>query len=233
MMASDMLTEEGIEPMYYVNQKNYPHVLYPTNTGCPELYNPTTSISDAGCGVCSASMAITNLTGEMFSLADALELSVSVGANHSPGTDMGKLAPYLAERFDLDLVVTMDKELVRSLLLAGYMGIANVGGDRPEDGWVGLLSHGGHFVVVVGIDEDGDTAIVLDPSQVPGKYAEEGRKGKVIENGHILHIALDTLHEDCKSRKTVDYPEGSEFRRWLEFSGLEDAGNQFYLFGLK
>ena len=219
--------------MYYVNQRNYPHVLYPTNTGYLELYNPTTSISDAGCGVCSASMVITNLLDEEFSLADAMELSMSVGANHSPGTDMGKFAPYLAERFDLDLVVTMDKELVRSLLMAGYMGIANVGGDRPEDGWVGLFSHGGHFVAVVGIDGDGETVVVMDPSQVPGKYTEEGRKGKVVENGYILHVGLDVLHEDCKSRRTVDYPEGCEFRRWLEFAGHEDAGNMFYLFGIK
>ena len=219
--------------MYYVNQKDYPHLLYPTLWGMPELECPRATVSDGGCGVCSASMVVTNLTGEPFSLADAIELSMSVGANHSPGTDMGMLAPYLAERFDLDLVETMDKEEIRALLMAGYMAIANVGGDRPEDGWVGLFSHGGHFVTVVGIDADGENVVVLDPSQVPGKYREEGRVGKVVENGHILHVSLDTLHEDCRSRRTADYPEGSEFRRWLEHEGREDAGNTFYLFGLK
>jgi hypothetical protein len=219
--------------MYYVNQKLYPNLIYPTLTGMPELTCPTSTVSQAGCGVCSASMVVTNLTGEDFSLADAIELSMAVGANHSPGTDMGLYAPYVAERFDLDLVVTTDAEEVRALLMAGYMGIANVGGDRPEDGWVGLFSHGGHFVAVVGIDADGENVVVLDPSQVPGKYSEEGRAGKVVENGYVLHVALDTLMEDCVSRATANYPEGSEFRRWLEFANCEDAGNRIYLFGLR
>lgn len=51
---------------------------------------------------------------------------------------------------------------------------------------MGLFSHGGHYVAVVGIEEDGETVIVLDPSQLPDKFHEEGREGKVIENGCIL-----------------------------------------------
>lgn len=217
--------------MYYVNQRNYPHIIYPTLTGIPELMRMDTTISNSGCGVCSASMVITNLTGTEFSLADSMELSMSVGANHSPGTDMGLFAPYLAERFDLDLVVTTDADVVRDHLKSGNMAIANVGGDRPEDGYVGLFSHGGHFVAVVGIDEAGENVTVLDPSQIPGKYLEEGRKGLVVENGHILHTKLATLMEDCVSRKTSNYPEG-EFRSWLEAEGKKDAENRIYLFGL-
>lgn len=216
---------------YYVNQRRYPHVLYPTNVGVPDLERRDTTVADSGCGVCSASMVVTNLTGEVFDLADALELSCAVGANHSPGTDMGVYAPYVAERFDLDLVVTIDPAEVRDYLCRGYMAIANVGGDRPEDGWVGLFSHGGHYVVIVDYDAEKDEAVVLDPSQVPGKYSEEGRAGKVVENGNILHVALDTLLEDCVSRKTADYPPDSEFRRWLEHASRADAENRVHLFG--
>ncbi len=219
--------------MYYINQKDYPHIPYATMTGIPELLNTSTTVSSAGCGICSASMLVTNLTGRLFSLADAMELALTVGANHSPGTDMGLLAPYLAERADLELIVTTNEQVVREHLLAGWMAIANVGGDRPEDGWVGLFSHGGHFVTVVGISQDGQTVTLLDSSQVPGKFDEEGRKGKVVVNGHCLHCPLDTLMEDCKSRPTACYGEGTEFRAWLDHEGRTDAGNKVYLFGLK
>ena len=88
---------------YYLNQTNYPHVAYPTLTDLPELMRADSTVRSAGCGLCSASMVVTNLTGREFTLIDCLELSLAVGANHSPGTDMDLLAPYVAERFDLDM----------------------------------------------------------------------------------------------------------------------------------
>ena len=203
---------------YYLNQTNYPHVAYPTLTDLPELMRADSTVRSAGCGLCSASMVVTNLTGREFSLIDCLELSLAVGANHSPGTDMDLLAPYVAERFDLDLK-------------RGGMAVANVTGDRPEDSHVGLFSHGGHYVAVVGIEEDGETVIVLDPSQLPDKFHEEGREGKVIENGCILRTSLATLAEDCKYRDMEHYPEG-EFKAWMQFAQKE-SHDRYYLFGLK
>ena len=216
---------------YYLNQTNYPHVAYPTLTDLPELMRADSTVRSAGCGLCSASMVVTNLTGREFSLIDCLELSLAVGANHSPGTDMDLLAPYVAERFDLDLVATDDPELLREHLKRGGMAVANVTGDRPEDSHVGLFSHGGHYVAVVGIEEEGETVIVLDPSQLPDKFHEEGREGKVIENGCILRTSLATLAEDCKYRDMEHYPEG-EFKAWMQFAQKE-SHDRYYLFGLK
>ena len=109
---------------FYVNQTNYPHVSYPTMTDIPELERKDSTVRTAGCGLCSASMVVTNLTGKEFSLIDCLELSLAVNANHSPGTDMDRLAPYVAERFDLDLVMTDDPEMLRAHLLRGGMAVA-------------------------------------------------------------------------------------------------------------
>ncbi|OUN05637.1 hypothetical protein B5G43_12050 [Flavonifractor sp. An92] len=156
---------------------------------------------------------------------------MSVNANHSPGTDMDLFAPYVAERFDLDLEMTDDPERLRQHLLRGGMAIANVTGDRPEDGYVGLFSHGGHYVAVVAIEEDGEHITVLDPSQLPDKFLEEGRRGKVVENGYCLHTTLSILAEDCKFRPMECYPEG-EFRSWMEFDG-RTVHNRYYLFGKK
>lgn len=216
---------------YYVNQTRYPHVPYPTMTAIPALTRNDTTVRSAGCGLCSASMVVTNLTGVEFPLIDSLELSLSVNANHSPGTDMDLFAPYVAERFDLDLEMTDDPERLRQHLLGGGMAIANVTGDRPEDGYVGLFSHGGHYVAVVAIEEDGEHITVLDPSQLPDKFLEEGRRGKVVENGYCLHTTLSILAEDCKFRPMECYPEG-EFRSWMEFDG-RTVHNRYYLFGKK
>ena len=216
---------------YYLNQTNYPHVAYPTLTDIPELMRTDSTVRSAGCGLCSASMVVTNLTGRAFSLIDCLELSLGVKANHSPGTDMDLLAPYVAERFDLDMVATDDPELLREHLKRGGMAVANVTGDRPEDGHVGLFSHGGHYVAVVGIEEEGETVIVLDPSQLPDKFHEEGREGKVIENGCILRTSLATLAEDCKYRAMEHYPEG-EFKAWMQFA-QKKSYDRYYLFSLK
>ena len=216
---------------FYVNQRDYPHVLYPTMTDLPEWTRNDSTVSSAGCGLCSASMVVTNLTGKPFPLIDCLELSMRVNANHSPGTDMDRLAPYVAERFDLDLVMTDDPELLRQHLIKGYMAIDNATGDRTEDGYVGVFSHGGHYVAVVGIDEDHEHITVLDPSQVPDKYEEEGRKGKVIANGFCLHTTMAVLAEDCKYREMTDYPDG-EFKAWMEFD-QRDEHNRYYLFSPK
>ena len=217
---------------YYVNQTDYPHVLYPTLTDLPEWECKTSTVKDAGCGLCAASMVVTNLTGIDFPLIDALELSLAVNANHSPGTDMDRLSPYVAERFDLDLVKTDDPELLREHLLRGGMAIAVAVGDRPEDDHIGVFSHGGHFIAVVAIEEDGEHITVLDPSQVPGKYQEEGRVGKVIENGHILHTTMTVLAEDCKYREAKYYPDG-DFKEYLLASGPDANRNRYYLFSLK
>lgn len=87
----------------------------------------------------------------------------------------------------------------------------------------------GHYVAVVGIEEDGETVIVLDPSQLPDKFHEEGREGKVIENGCILRTSLATLAEDCKYRDMEHYPEG-EFKAWMQFAQKE-SHDRYYLFG--
>ena len=216
---------------YYVNQTRYPHVPYPTMTAIPELTRNDSTVRSAGCGLCSASMVVTNLTGTEFPLIDCLELSLAVNANHSPGTDMDRLAPYVAERFGLKLTMTDDPELLRQSLLRGGMAIANVAGDRPEDGYVGLFSHGGHYVAVVAIEPDGEHITVLDPSQLPDKFREEGREGKVVENGYCLHTTLSILAEDCKFRPMECYPEG-EFRSWMEFDD-RTVHNRYYLFEKK
>ena len=191
--------------MRYYNQTNYPHVPYPTLTDLPELGRSDTTVRDAGCGLCASCMVVENMTGREFPLIDCLELSINVNANHSPGTDLTVLGPYIAERFDLDLVITDDPELLRAHLKKGYMAVACSAGDRPEEDYIGVFSHGGHFIAVVGIEEDGEHITVLDPSLMPDKYQEDGRRDKVIVNGNVLHTTMKVLAEDCRYREIKYY----------------------------
>ena len=177
--------------MRYYNQTNYPHVPYPTLTDLPELGRSDTTVRDAGCGLCASCMVVENMTGREFPLIDCLELSINVNANHSPGTDLTVLGPYIAERFDLDLVITDDPELLRAHLKKGYMAVACSAGDRPEEDYIGVFSHGGHFIAVVGIEEDGEHITVLDPSLMPDKYQdlnflERPTEGEVLVGGKDL-----------------------------------------------
>lgn len=212
----------------YYNQTNYPHVLYPIVTDMPELKQDKVTVKQAGCGLCAACMLIENYTDHSFPLIDCLELSMAVGGNHSPGTDMDVLAPHVAKRFGLEVVCTDSAELLVDHLKAGYMAIACVAGDRPEEDYVGVFSHGGHFVTVVGINEH-DVVTILDPSQTEDKYEIEGRKEKVHVNGNVLTCNVDVLTMDCRYRDPKYYEEGT-FKKYLEFAGSEANRNRYWLF---
>ncbi len=214
----------------YYNQTDYPHVPYPTLTDLPELGGEKTTVKDAACGLCATCMVIENMTREEFPLIECLELSLNVHANHSPGTDLTILGAYAAERFHLNFKATDDPELLREHLKKGYMAVACVAGDRPEEDYVGVFSHGGHYVAVVGIEDDNEHILILDPSQVPGKYDIEGRREKVIVNGNIIHTTMEVLAKDCRYREPKYYADGN-FKKWLEFAGEPANRMRYFLFG--
>ncbi len=212
----------------YYNQTKYPHVLYPIITDMPELHQDKVTVKQAGCGLCAACMLVENYTGKSFPLVDCLELSMSVNANHSPGTDMDVLAPHVAKKFGLEVICTDSKEKMYEHLKKGYMAIACVAGDREEENYVGVFSHGGHFVTVVGMDEN-DVVTILDPSQTEDKYTIEGRKEKVHVNENVLTCDFDVLATDCRYREPKYYPDGN-FKKYLEFAGDEANRNRYWLF---
>ena len=63
------------------------------------------------------------------------------------------------------------------------MAVACVAGDRPEEDYVGVFSHGGHYVAVIGIDEDGEGIRILDPSQVPGNTKSKAAGKRSLSTG--------------------------------------------------
>ena len=189
--------------MRYVNQLDYPDMSYVTRANPKNINHEKgkrTTVKSSGCGLCSAIMVADRLLPSyQFELEDAIELSYSVGANHAIGTDPKLFFPAFAEKMGLKMVATCDLDALLHCLRTGGAAVVHVGGDR--EGHIGLFTHGGHYMVVIGEEPDGRLAI-LDPSYFVGKYEEEGRSGKVeVVNEVIALCDPQTLAEEGRPGK--------------------------------
>ncbi len=209
--------------MKYLNQLNYPHMMYKTGQnigydyylankdridaskmgalnfteGMEPMNMPPANIAQAGCGLCCAVMVADQLIpNSQFTLEDAIDLSYAVKGNEGFGTEYEPFAPAFAEKMNLNWKGTNDLEELDQCLASGGVAVAKVGGDR-KDGHIGIFTHGWHYILVIYKRADGKYAI-LDPSQTPTKYDEEGRKGLIEVDGNILYSPADILKEEIK-----------------------------------
>ena len=188
--------------MKHINQQDYEHIPYITRIeeqGEGYEKGQKTTVKSSGCGLCSSIMIADRLLPNCeFSLEDALALSYEAKANCGAGTNYKRYVPRFAERMGLEYQTSSDPQDLIHCLQTNGAAVVHVGGDR--DGRVGVFSHIGHYIVAIGVERDGRIA-VLDPSLKPGKYEEEGRKGKVeMKNGVIALTDLETLVQDSSNR---------------------------------
>ncbi|MBR2727577.1 MAG: hypothetical protein IKD71_06775 [Solobacterium sp.] len=186
--------------MLYINQLDYPDMVYHHNMkeGGAGEYN---TVKAGGCGPCSLCMLIENMTFDHLGLEECLAISERVKANWDMGTDLKILGPVIADKYSLKYDITDDVELLKTWLARGGMAVANSGGDR--EGYTGLLTHGGHYVLVVSY-ADGEFCI-LDPSYTETKFHEEGREGKVREAYPFIYVKETDLVQDCANRSPAYY----------------------------
>ncbi|MBR6499716.1 MAG: C39 family peptidase [Clostridia bacterium] len=179
-------------PVFYC-QLDYPDTPYPNQrTG-------KGTIADNGCGPCCASMVAENMLGVSFPPEEACRLAIECGAREKPGTDLYRFSPVFAERFGLNVTDTEDADEAKAFLKQKKgLVIANTYGDRPEDGWTGVFSDGGHYIVLAGIE--GNTVKVWDPMYRPGRFDIPGRKGKVRMEGNEAFADFSVIREDCHDR---------------------------------
>ncbi|MBR4082006.1 MAG: gamma-glutamyl-gamma-aminobutyrate hydrolase family protein [Clostridia bacterium] len=180
-------------------QLDYEHVPYLSPMG-----NGHGNISNNGCGVCSASMVVENMLGVSFPPEEAAKLAKMCGAREVFGTDFYTYAPVLAARWGLKVRDTEDAaEALRFLQEGRGMIVANVRGDRPDDGYIGVFSNGGHYVVIAeATSPDGTEVKVWDPMyrEGSGRFDIPGRKGKVRMDGTDAYADFSVFHEDCYER---------------------------------
>ena len=196
--------------MFYINQRDYPDMLYPTRLDTPEHPNSgKTTVFTSACGPCSAMMALDRLLPSQdyrFTLEDALQLSYETGANHGAGTDGRLYFPAFSKKFGLRHRETNDIEEAKECLRTGGTVIALVG-ERKEDGYIGVFTHEEHYICLASLLSDGRFE-VLDPYLFDGKFDQPGRAGKVELSGHIARCGESVLLDDTlKIRLRSEDPE--------------------------
>ena len=177
-------------------QLDYEHVPYPSPVGAKNG-----NVANNGCGVCAASMVAENMLGVDFPPEASAKLAKACGAREGYGTDLYIYSKAFAAHFDLDVQETEDAmEALRFLQAGRGMVIANVRGDRPEDGYIGVFSNSGHYVVIA--EAQGTTVKVWDPmyKEGSGRFDVPGRKGKVRLDGTDAYADMSVFVEDCKER---------------------------------
>lgn len=189
--------------MLYLCQLDYPHVPYNHNVDNGGVPEERRCVKTSGCGLCCMSMVVDHLTTKSLPLEDCVKLSESCGANKKIGTNMNVLGPAAAELYGLEMERTDSLEEVNATLRRGGRVIVNVGGDR--EGYIGLFSYSGHFILLVSVDDDGNYC-VLDPAFSEGRYDIEGRKGRIIrQDGYFVYCKPEEILNDTANRKKAFY----------------------------
>jgi len=180
------------EPVFYC-QLDYESVPFPSPaTGAGNL-------ADNGCGPVSASMLIENMLGVPFPPEEAAAFFLECGARAEVGTNLYVASAAVARRFGLTSRGTEDAREAFDFLRAGRgMVIANTYGDRPEDGYIGVFSDSGHYILLTGVE--GDQVRVLDPMYRPGRFDRPGRAGRVRMEGSVAVADFSVVASDCRNR---------------------------------
>ncbi|MBR0463038.1 MAG: hypothetical protein IJJ23_01455 [Clostridia bacterium] len=180
------------DPVFYC-QLDYDNVPYPSPA------NGFGTIANNGCGVCAVSMVAENMLGVRFPPEEAVGFALESGARVDVGTNLYILSEAFAKKFSIRLFVTEDGEQALKFLNERRgMVIANVRGNRPEDGHIGVFSDGGHYIVLTGVD--GRRVHVLDPMYRPGRFDVPGRIGKVHMDGCVATADMSVVEKDCYER---------------------------------
>ena len=176
-------------------QLDYEQVAYPSPV------SPNGNLANNGCGPCSGSMMVENMLNVSFPPEESAKLAKECGSREGFGTNFYIFSREIADYFHLDLTVTEDaEEALRFLQEKRGMVVANVQGDRPEDGYLGVFANSGHYILLA--SAEGTTVKVWDPMYKPGsdRFEPEHRKQKVRLDGQDIYADISVIAQDCKDR---------------------------------
>ena len=175
-------------------QLDYAHTAYPSPSG-------KGNIADNGCGVCAAAMVAENLLGIAFPPEVAARLAIECKAREEYGTNLYIYSPVFADRVGLNVRTVFDASEALEFLQAGRgLVIANVAGNRQSDGYIGVFSDMGHYIVLAAAS--GTEVKVWDPMyrEGSGRYDIPGRRCKVRLDGLDAYADISVIADDCKGR---------------------------------
>lgn len=187
--------------MLYINQLDYENMPYHHNMKNGGAGEGRNNVKTGGCGLCCLCMIVSNLAGKVLELETCRDMSEALHANMDPGTNLEILAPEVAKLYGLEYSCTDEVDVLKEHMKKGGMAIAQSGGDR--EGYIGVFTHGGHFLVLDHVEED--QAYLLDPSYQEGKFDEPSRVGKVHLSLPFVVCDMETLRKDCENRTPAYY----------------------------
>lgn len=166
------------------------------------------TIKSAGCGVCCMCTVLSHM-GIDVSVSEMAEFSVGIGARVDGGTDMRLLGIKTAEKYHLQYSISNDAQTLSEHLEHGGIAIANVGGNR--DGYKGIFSDVGHYIVVTGKEKDGMLKI-YDVGEYDNKYkgSMAWRMNFLRRDGKYLLCTEKTLEQDTLNRNPNYYLFGRD-----------------------
>lgn len=136
-------------------------------------------MATSGCGPTTMAMVVENLLGQPFPVSASAALALASGARVSGGTDLGRLARAVCQKFGCTYRTSDDIAQATAALTQGSVVVINVGGDRS--GHKGIFSDGGHYVLALGMQ--GEQMLIADPFYYKGKFAAAHRRAvTVVDN---------------------------------------------------
>ena len=142
-------------------------------------------------------MVVNSLTNEQVPVIEMVQFAQSVGARVSSGTDMKVLGDAIANTYGFDVERTDDISALKVALQNGAVAIINVGGDR--NGYKGVFSDSGHYLIAYGVLGDNNTILMADPYMYSGKYSASYRQSVTV-SGDFIYAASSVVDKDASNR---------------------------------
>lgn len=152
--------------------------------------NISQTIGSSGCGPTSASMVVTAIKGVI--TPDVMgDYFVKYGYRSADNGTYYSAFRWVADTFDIGYTETYKLDDVVNLLNNNYYVVASCGN--------GLFTTGGHFIVLVGIEDN--VIRVYDPYLYAGKFETATRRGKARVEGNSIYVSIDNFRNYANALK--------------------------------
>ncbi len=197
--------ESGVKPQVDIKLGSYQGLTYYSQIDSRWKNHPYTTINSSsqtigisGCGPAAASMIVSSIKGAI--TPDTMgDLFVNNGYRSPDSGTYWSAFRWTADVFDIEYkeVSTLDDAI--SLINNNYYVIASCGS--------GLFTYGGHFVVLVGIDND--TLKIFDPYLYNGKFNVSTRRNKVDVKGTTCYVTINNFEKYANYRRFFAFKNNS------------------------
>lgn len=182
---------EGEAKNWNIKTGNTPQLTYISQVDNRWKDYPYTAIGDSsqtigssGCGVASAAMIIDSIVGNV-DIKELADVFVENGYRSPNSGTYWSAFRAIADEFDIEYQETSNLNTAVEKLKNNNYVVASVGN--------GLFTYGGHFIVLVGIEND--TIKIYDAYLYNGKFDTSTRRGKATVSGNTVYCSIENFEK--------------------------------------